>query len=216
MTGIAEASAAAIPAARQPPWLYLDANVLLPQYLRAVFLELADADLVRVHWGQQVLAEVRRHLAGPRFGNKSPASIDKLLAAMARAFPDALVLGSEKLEARFQAKTHPKDAHVAAGALKLSGSAREGQGVVLVTSNIRDLPASAFEGMPVRPVRPNLLLKELLAADAGVADVLARMLERFKAPPVAKEDFLGVLENSNCGGFATVLGKEWGFDAAAR
>lgn len=30
--------------------LYLDANVLLPVHLRATFLELAEAGLVRVHW----------------------------------------------------------------------------------------------------------------------------------------------------------------------
>jgi hypothetical protein len=85
----------------QVPLLYLDANVLLPEYLRAVILDLADAELVRVHWGEQVLAEVQRNLLKPRFG-MTPAAVDKLLRDMRNAFPDALVLGSEALEPEFE------------------------------------------------------------------------------------------------------------------
>ena len=72
-------------AAGQVPLLYLDANVLLPAYLRAVILDLADAELVRVHWGEQVLAEVRRNLLKPKFGMTS-AAVDKLLRDMRNAF----------------------------------------------------------------------------------------------------------------------------------
>ena len=212
MTGPAKGAAAPFVVVGQVPRLYLDANILLPEYLRSIFLDLADEGLVRVHWGKQVLAEVRRNLVGPKFG-KSPESTDKLLADMARVFPDALILGSEKLEPMFQGKTDPKDAHVAAGALKLSQFVYGGQDVVLVTSNMKHLPASAFEGTPVRPARPNIVLKELLAANTEVANVLARMLARFKAPPVAKDDLLNVLDASNCSGFATALGKAWGLDA---
>ncbi|HZE91690.1 MAG TPA: hypothetical protein VE029_08325 [Rhizobacter sp.] len=32
-----------------PPVIFLDANVLLPQYLRSVFLDLAEAGLVHAH-----------------------------------------------------------------------------------------------------------------------------------------------------------------------
>ena len=81
------------------PLLYLDANVLLPEYLRAVTLDLADAELVRVHWGEQILAEVQRNLLKPKLG-MTPASVDKLLRDMRNAFPDALVLGSAGRAAR--------------------------------------------------------------------------------------------------------------------
>ena len=47
------------------PLVYLDANILLSQYLRSVFLDLADAGLLRAHWGRQVLEEVRRNLLEP-------------------------------------------------------------------------------------------------------------------------------------------------------
>lgn len=67
----------------QVPLLYLDANVLLPAYLRAVFLDLADAGLVRVHWGAQVLVEVRRNLLKPKFG-VTPEANDNSEAARIR------------------------------------------------------------------------------------------------------------------------------------
>ena len=61
--------------AGRAPLLYLDANVLLPEYLRAIFLDLAYAGLVRVHWGEQVLDEVRRNLVRPQFG-LAPVVVD--------------------------------------------------------------------------------------------------------------------------------------------
>ena len=216
MTRPAKSTDASIPASSQAPLCYLDANVLLPAYLRAIFLDLADSGLMRVHWGIQVLAEVRRNLLGRKFGLNSE-SVDRLLAQMSRAFPDALVLGSERLEATFQVKTDPKDAHVATGALALSLSLQRsvegGREVVLVTSNMKHLPASAFVGTQVRPARPNTVLKELLAANPAVAEVLARMVSRFKAPPMSKDDLLMVLDTSNCSGLATALGQAWGLDA---
>ena len=192
----------------QAPLLYLDANVLLPAYLRAVILDLADAELVRVHWGEQVLAEVRRNLLKPKFGMTS-AAVDKLLRDMRNAFPDALVLGSEVLEPEFEGKTDPKDAHVAAGALKLSRR-YGGQPVLLVTGNIRHLPEAAFQETRVRPVRPGAVLEDLLTMQPAVADVLDAMLQRFENPAVSREDLLAILDTSNCRAFATALGNAWG------
>ena len=194
------------------PLVYLDANILLPEYLRSVFLDLADAGLVRVYWGQQVLQEVRRNLLKPSFG-RTPAQADKLLRLISEAFPDAAVLGSEALESRFAGSTDPKDSHVAAGALKLSQAIYGDQPVVLVTSNTKHLPQSAFAGTQVRSVRPGTFLVALLKSRPEVAKVLAGMLKRFKAPPVGQEDFLAILDKSGCSAFATALAKHWGFQA---
>jgi hypothetical protein len=196
----------------QVPLLYLDANVLLPVYLRAVFLDLADAGLVRVHWGAQVLVEVRRNLLKPKFG-VTPEAVDKLFDELHRAFPDALVPGSETLEAQFRRSTDPKDAHVAAGALHLSHANPGNRPVLLVTSNIKHLPQAAFEEALVRPVKPGVVLKELLSAEPAVAEVLEAMLKRFRNPTLSKVDLLDILDASNCRAFATALGHAWGFDS---
>jgi hypothetical protein len=196
----------------QVPLLYLDANVLVPAYLRAIILDLADAELVRVHWGKQVLAEVRRNLLKPKFG-LSAAAVDKLLGQLHASFPEALVFGSEILERVFKGKTDPKDAHVAAGALQLSRHHLGGRPVLLVTNNIKHLPESAFRNTLVRPVRPGALLKGLLAAQPAVVDVMDAMLQRFKSPVVSREDLLTILDASNCGAFATALASAWGLSA---
>ena len=47
MTGPAKGAAAPFVVVGQVPRLYLDANILLPEYLRSIFLDLADEGLVR-------------------------------------------------------------------------------------------------------------------------------------------------------------------------
>ncbi|NDZ14461.1 hypothetical protein C7T35_35255 [Variovorax sp. WS11] len=54
---------AALVAPGRVPLVYLDANVLIPEYLRSVFLDLSHAGLIQAHWGKQVLVEVRRILS---------------------------------------------------------------------------------------------------------------------------------------------------------
>ena len=63
-----------------------------------------------------------------------------------------------------------------AGALKLSKGIYGGQPVLLVTSNIRHLPTTAFAGTAVRPARPGTVLKDLLAVQPEVATALDAML----------------------------------------
>jgi predicted nucleic acid-binding protein len=190
--------------------VYLDANILLPEYLRSVFLDLADAGIIRVYWSQTVLAEVRRNLLKPKFG-RTPKAADALLRLLAEAFPDALVSGAEILESRFVGSTDPKDCHVAAAALKLSLDVYGGEPVWLVTNNIRHLPSSAFRATQVTPLRPDSFLVQLLAADQRVVDVLNAMLKRFKAPLMTQEDFLYVMDRCGCPNFATALAEHWGF-----
>lgn len=198
--------------AGEVPLLFLDANILLPEYLRSVFLDLADADLVRVHWSEPVLAEVRRNLLKPRFGLSTHA-VDRLFTRMASAFPDALVHDIEAFEHEFTGKTDPKDTHVAAGAAALSRIHR-GASVVLVSANTRHLPQSAFEGWAIRSAGPGTVLESLLVAQPTVADVLAAMLIRFRDPHVRKGDLLIILDACNCRAFASALARAWGFGPA--
>lgn len=206
MTGAFDPSAS-LPRA---PLLYLDSNVLLPQYLRCVFLELAEAALVHVHWSDEILVEVRRNLIGPR-QRRAPAKVEQLLASMAGTFPSALVQHVEELEPFFRGKTDPKDTHVAAGALRLSLAASVPQEVWLVTSNLKHLPASAFIGTRVRSISPDRALQDLLAIRPDAVDVLAAMARRFRAPPVSRRDLLAILDRSGCMAFSAALGAAWGY-----
>lgn len=193
------------------PLLYLDANVLLPMHLRAVFLELAEAGLIQVHWGEEVLAEVRRNLIGRRIG-LTPAAADKQIAQMAEAFPHAVVPNMPASVRAFEGKADPKDVHVAAGALSLSWS-KPDQGIVsLVTRNIRHLPAAAFSGTRVRSVQPDQVLNERLAAEPRMPKVLEALAKRFRAPSLSKPEMLAILERNGCDKFALALGRTWACD----
>ncbi len=48
---------------------------------------------------------------------------------------------------------------------------------------------------------------------AGGGEGAGRHAQRFKAPPVSREDFLAILDKSACSSFATALDKHWGFQA---
>ena len=65
----------------------LDAHVLVPARVRDVLLTLAEADLYRPLWSERILDEVCRHLPDSMDG----AARDRLLKAMAAAFPEAVV-----------------------------------------------------------------------------------------------------------------------------
>ncbi len=66
-----------------------DACVLVPAALCDFLLRAASAGLYRVRWTDDILDEVRRTLVGDL--GKSDVQAERRIAAMKRAFPDALV-----------------------------------------------------------------------------------------------------------------------------
>ncbi|ALV05573.1 PIN domain-containing protein [Roseateles depolymerans] len=196
------------------PSVFLDANILIPEYLRSVFLDLAYAGLLEPHWSKGVLAETRRNLVDPQ-GRYAldPRGVDKTLRAMAKAFPRALAHGSEKYDEAFFGSTDAKDQHVAAGALKVSLSVYGGKPVILVTSNAADLPQWAFDGMQVLMLHPDRFLLALLKRSAkAVVTTIDKMLMRFKNPPISQVNLLNVLVGAGCHMFALELGRRWGYE----
>lgn len=193
--------------------IFLDANVLIPEYLRAVFLDMAVAGLFQPHWSPGVLEETRRNLIDPDVYGLDVAKVDHLLKRLDEGFPTATVQGSEEYEAAFKGKTDHKDQHVAAGALKASQSVPEGLPVLLVTHNLVDLPQSAFEGSPVLPIRPDTLLTEVAKTWPIETDsALRAMLRRLKNPQLTETDLLDYMVGSSCPVFAGELAKLWGYD----
>lgn len=183
--------------------IFLDANVLIPEYLRTVFLDMAEAGLFQPYWSPGVLEETRRNLIDPDVYGLEEAKVDRLLRCLDKAFPNASVQGSEKYDAAFKGKTDSKDQHVAAGALKVSQSVHEGMPVLLVTHNAIDLPQRAFEGSPVLRVRPDTLLTEVAKTwPTETNSALRAMLRRLKNPKVTETDLLDYMVGSGCSVFA--------------
>lgn len=192
---------------------FFDANVLLPAYLRTVFLDLADAGLIAPHWSREVLVELRRNLVSRRFGVEQE-SADRLLALMELAFPDAPVRNHARHAALFDREVDSKDLHVATATYALSLKVAGGAPVVLVSSNLKDLPERAFAGTAVQTSRPGNLLERLLREHPEtVPAVLRQTCRRMKRPPLSQIDLLGILERNACAAFAKKLAAAWGFVA---
>jgi predicted nucleic acid-binding protein len=95
----------------------LDANVLYPFLLRDLLLWAAERESFEPRWSEETMNELREHL--PEQG-MTKAQIDRMLAQMNAAFPDAEVKG---YEGRFDqlravaAVRDPDDLHVLAAAV---------------------------------------------------------------------------------------------------
>lgn len=70
----------------------LDANVLYPFLLRDLLLWTAEREAFEPRWSEETMNELREHL--PEQGT-TKAQIDRMLAQMNAAFPDAEVKGYE-------------------------------------------------------------------------------------------------------------------------
>lgn len=129
----------------------LDANVLLPLNLADLLLRLAEAETYRPLWSEQLLDEVERNLV-TQLG-KTVEQSGRRVAAMRKAFPDAMITGHEPLISVMT--NHPKDRHVLAAAVRANAE-------VVVTANLKDFPAAALAPYDIHAVGPDDFLLDQL------------------------------------------------------
>ncbi len=115
---------------RPPVVVLLDANVLHPMVLCDLLLRLGLAQVCRVHWSREILAEVVRSIARRR-PDLPRERLERRVAAMGDAFPEATIAGYEHLLPALA--EFGGDAHVVAAAL-------HGRVDLIVTDNTRDFP----------------------------------------------------------------------------
>lgn len=135
----------------------LDACVLYPFTVRDVLLQAAAQGFYQVYWSEMILDEALRNLISD--GRMTEDDAAKLVAVMARAFPEAQVTDHEALIPSM--RNDEKDRHVAAAAVKAGAQ-------VIVTSNTRDfhdLPS----GIDVQPVRSRPAPHDGRTGDPGTA-----------------------------------------------
>ena len=131
----------------------LDTCALHPAHLRDTLLRLAERHLYVALWSGDILEELRGSLA--RAGVTSD-SVERLLAAMQKAFPDSEVHGYRGLIDAMECD--PKDRHVLAAAVRADAAA-------LVTFNTSDFPAESTEQFAIEVVEPDEFLLDLLDLD---------------------------------------------------
>jgi len=163
----------------------LDACVLYPIGLRDVLLDLAsELGLFRPRWSATILDEMERNLVSD--GRCSPAQAADLRSALEAVFPEAEVTGYEELVS--QMTNHPKDRHVLAAAVASDAE-------IIVTSNLKDFPATACDPVGVRVLSPDTFLTRCHQLHAGVDDVVRGVAARYgrKGRAVSFEDMVSRL-----------------------
>jgi len=158
----------------------VDANVLFSIELTDLFLTFATRRLIDIRWSEEILGEVRRSLE--MSGRLPTAAIDRRLAAMQRALPDATAEVPRTLIEQMRVKAN--DRHVLALAVAVGADA-------IVTFNVRDFPADYCSSLGVEVLTPDDLAVENLRGDSvGVMKALHEIVGRRKLPSVTADDLL--------------------------
>lgn len=159
----------------------LDANVIVDAQVRDFFCRLAEAELIEVRWSSLILEETRQALIG-RLG-LNPVGVDRLVAALERAFPEAKIGGFESLAKSLELPDR-KDRHVMAAAL-------HGECDLLVTYNIRHFPSSAVNDHDLLPISVDEAIV-LMAAWYGpwIGEVVDAQIASLRRPSLTRETFI--------------------------
>lgn len=134
--------------------LVLDANILLQAPLRDTILRLAQARVVAVFWSATILTEVERNFARVSGPDEAQDRYRRLLDALRRHFPRALV--AEEGEAQVAPGIAAHDRHVVACAIV-------GGAELVVTDNARHFFARRIAPHPIAAWHPDRLPRDPLA-----------------------------------------------------
>lgn len=186
-----------------------DANVLVKDVVSFVFYDLAKAKLIDLRWTPQIEAEYVKHRARLRAEANGRAvemsdwvwAEQRLKPIKRHLVPDFLPPAWDKhgdrlaeLErdeslAPLLALNDPDDVHVALAAADWARTT--GQDVVLVTENLKDLPAKVLAPFGVTPLHPGDALElAYMAAPERVSKSLKKTAADFKEPAFSLEDML--------------------------
>ena len=165
----------------------LDANVLYPNLLRDILLSLATAGLYHARWTEKISQEWSTNLATNRPDIES--KIPQLIALINAAVPDCLV---ENYEVLIESLNLPDsdDRHVLAAAIA-------GHADAIVTSNLKDFPASVLKQYDLEAQHPddfNMNQFELLPFEA--LGVMKKIRARMKNPSLSASELIQAVERS--------------------
>lgn len=175
----------------------LDANVLFPQYLCDLLLSLADEELFRPVWSEQIHEEWMRNVIEKNLAI-DPDRIERRRNMMDNAFPDACV---SITDAQIQTidGVHIKDRHVMAAA-KIAHA--DG----ILTFNEKDFPRAAQRQYGVRILHPDdFVCGYFDRHEKIIIDILRRLRAKLKKPAIDAEDLTLIYFRSRLTQFAKRL-----------
>ena len=164
-----------------------DASALYPNAQRDLLIRIARAGLVQAKWTSQILDEMvaARQRRNPGI---DPAKLERLRERMNDAIADCVVTGYEQLIEGLKLPD-PNDRHVLAAAIRAGAQ-------VIVTSNLKDFPASDLAVFDVDAKSPDdFVLDQISIDDRVVFSCVAEIANSRTRVPATVEDVLTELEN---------------------
>lgn len=159
----------------------LDANVLIPAAPRDTLLRATEAGLYRLHWSDEILAEIERNLV--RHHMTAPAGARDLVDEMRSFFPEAMVSDHQPL---VQNMTNDVgDRHVLAVAVRAQ---------VIVTENLRHFPTDALRPYAIEAQSIDVFLTNLYwLATEHMLRIVQQQADDLDDPPMTPLDVLSQL-----------------------
>lgn len=173
----------------------LDANVLYPAPLRDYLLHLANLDLYKPKWSDEIQNEWIDNLLLKRT-DLTRHKLEKTRDAMNSAFPDSNVINYKTLINGLYLKDLG-DRHVLAAAIRANTD-------VLVTFNLKHFPSDYLKMFVIEPQHPDTFVVNLVKLDKKKAiEALNNQVRSLRNPPKTEKDVLETLKN--CGLEQSVL-----------
>lgn len=162
----------------------LDANVLYPALLRDLLLSLAHAGLYVARWTPTIEDEWVRNLLAAFPGKE--AAIRATAAEARQAIPDCLIDGYLQIVPSL-ALPDPDDRHVLAAAIV-------GHADAIVTSNVKDFPASALAPYGIELQTPDeFVANQIMLHKIRALKAIKAMRARWKRPEMTAQQMLELM-----------------------
>jgi len=163
-----------------------DACVFFPAPLRDFLLTLAETELFRARWTDQIHEEWTRNLLLRR-PDLNPERLKQTCRTMNQFFPDSLIQGYEDLIPHLTLPDQ-NDRHVLAAAIR-------GRCEIIVTLNLKDFPPSVLNEYDIEAQHPDdFVLNTMELGMDSVLSAIRKQRARLKNPPKTAEEYLETLE----------------------
>jgi predicted nucleic acid-binding protein len=170
------------------PIVLLDANVLYPAPLRDFLLRLAETNLYKPKWTDEIQQEWISNLLINRPA-LTESKLRRTVQAMNTAFPDANVKGYKSLIKDLKLPDDD-DRHVLAAAIKANAN-------YIITSNTKDFPIKYIHSMGIDIKSPDEFVHELIVVHLSkVLQALNRQVAALKNPPQSIDQVLTTLQTN--------------------
>jgi predicted nucleic acid-binding protein len=167
----------------------VDANVLYPAPLRDFLLRLAEMELYKPKWTDEIQEEWIRNILLKRT-DLQRAQLERTKDVMNAAFPDSNITNYEKFIDKLHLPDN-NDRHVLAAAIK-------GKADVIITFNLKHFPEEYLTSFHIEALHPDDFITNLINFNKSKSlQSLHNQVKSLKHPPQSIDQVLQTL--SNCG-----------------